>query len=70
LSETGICQLEVPHERAPIDVPKFGTEQDTTTNEAAWALKASVPSSRRRVANQALPKREYSNRESIHKYVS
>ena len=42
-------------------------------NKAARVLsrgKASVPSSRRRVANQALPKREYSNRESIHKYVS
>jgi hypothetical protein len=25
LSETGICQLEVPHERASIDFPKIGT---------------------------------------------
>jgi hypothetical protein len=48
LSETGICQLEVPHERASIDF-EFRRRQP---GGACWR-KASVPSSRRRVSNQA-----------------
>jgi hypothetical protein len=39
LSETGICQLEVPHERAPIDIPKFGT----IDNEAGAGAKSERP---------------------------